>query len=70
MGEDALEDTAITLRWIVRATPAGGVEQLLLGGMQRLQIVEVLARALIDRRIKLQVDLAPALFIGVLDISI
>ncbi|HVA19930.1 MAG TPA: hypothetical protein VMU55_07135 [Solirubrobacteraceae bacterium] len=54
----------------MRATPAGGVEQLLLGGMQRLQIVEVLARALIDRRIKLQVDLAPALFIGVLDISI
>ena len=55
--EYGCEHAAISLRGIVRFTPVRGLEQLCFGWLESLEICEVLAGALVDRCVELEMNL-------------
>src|SRR5437868_5190384 len=50
--------TAITLGWVVCHRPASGCDQFISRGLEKSQVIQVLAgRCLVDRRVELETDL-------------
>jgi hypothetical protein len=54
--EDTGQDRSEAIRWIVSASPPGGGDQLLAGGVEGSEIGLVAACTLVDHRVELEVD--------------
>ncbi len=57
IGQRPLEHLAESRRWVVSASPARCLEQLLAGWIESREVLPVLAQTLVDKGIQLEVDL-------------
>jgi hypothetical protein len=60
VGEDPDQHVSVALRRVVGAAPASGREELVRGGLQGLQVVQVLPGTLVGRCVALEVDVVEA----------